>query len=97
MRQIMSDKNENRSLNNIIFPRWVTIGALDFSSTEFRLVGDADRKEEIHYEIGGQVSGFTVEEIKISDHKIEITLKNPGKGFVQVYPTNMVKYKYNLP
>jgi hypothetical protein len=94
---IMSDKNENRSSDNIIFPNWVTIGALDFSSNEFRLVGDADKKEEIHYEIGGLVGGFTVEEIKISDYKIEITLKNPEKGFVQVYPTNMVKYKYNLP
>jgi len=43
------------------------------------------------------VGGFIVEEIKITNHKIEIILKNPEKGFVQVYPTNMVKYKYNLP
>jgi hypothetical protein len=93
----MSDKNENSSFGSVIFPRWVTIGALDFSSGEFRLVKDVDRKEEIRYEIGEQVGGFKVDQIKISEHKIEITLKNSEKGFVQVYPTYMIKYKYNLP
>ncbi len=93
----MSDENVNSSSECVIFPRWVTIGALDFSSSEFRLVKDVDRKEEIRYEIGEQVGGFRVDQIKISEHKIEITLKNSEKGFVQVYPTFMIKYKYNIP